>query len=272
MSPERKYLHEINLPTPQSPLQRALPTSLAVKLPTAWPSSIPVTRSCAQIYRWDSESFVTCAHTITHRDDMPETDIELTHTRFDSRVEAVTAVLSDLDVGSNGRGRTGHAATESILQVLASDTPEDGTPPRTNETELAPVDKGFGAWSFVRFAQTVSPRESNRLLQLVAAFLVESLVWGFPNAYGVFLAQYLDDPVWSSQKNATFLLPMVGPLSSGLMYCTGTYTQLQRRVSTVSSLNLRRAHHVSSRSSLSSAETHIALGWSFADVRQSLWG
>ncbi|KAI0801937.1 major facilitator superfamily domain-containing protein [Irpex lacteus] len=78
---------------------------------------------------------------------------------------------------------------------------------RTNETSLAPVDKGFGAWSF-----------------LIAACCVEMIVWSLPNAYGVFLVRYLDDPYWSSQSQASFLLPLVGPLSSGIMYCAGPIT------------------------------------------------
>lgn len=58
--------------------------------------------------------------------------------------------------------------------------------------------------------------------QLVAAFLVESFVWGFPNAYGAFLVAYLKDPGFSSQKHAISLLPLVGPLASGIMYCAST--------------------------------------------------
>ncbi|KAK0187747.1 MFS general substrate transporter [Armillaria mellea] len=73
-----------------------------------------------------------------------------------------------------------------------------------NESSLAPVDKGFGAWSF-----------------LVAAFFIEGLVWGFPNAFGVFLDGYLNDPSFSSQPHASSLLPLIGPLSSGIIYCSG---------------------------------------------------
>ncbi|KII90896.1 hypothetical protein PLICRDRAFT_39502 [Plicaturopsis crispa FD-325 SS-3] len=72
-----------------------------------------------------------------------------------------------------------------------------------NESSLAPVDRGFGALSF-----------------LAAAFFVEVIVWGFPNAFGVFLDSYLDDPFYASQKSASSLLPLIGPLSSGIMYCS----------------------------------------------------
>ncbi|KIY49211.1 MFS general substrate transporter [Fistulina hepatica ATCC 64428] len=69
---------------------------------------------------------------------------------------------------------------------------------------LPPVDGGVGAWSF-----------------LTAAFFIEAIVWGFPNAFGVFLDEYLDNPVYTSQPHAASLLPLVGTLSSGIIYCSG---------------------------------------------------
>ncbi|KAJ7256824.1 major facilitator superfamily domain-containing protein [Mycena haematopus] len=74
-----------------------------------------------------------------------------------------------------------------------------------NESALPPVDKGLGAWSF-----------------LAAAFIVVAIVWAFPNAYGVFLDAYLQDPRYASQKNAGSLLPLIGTLSSRIIYCSGT--------------------------------------------------
>jgi hypothetical protein len=50
---------------------------------------------------------------------------------------------------------------------------------------------------------------------------VENVVWGFPNAFGVFLDAYLKDPVYTSQPNAQLLLPLVGTLTSGIIYCSG---------------------------------------------------
>ncbi|KAL4250659.1 Proton-linked Monocarboxylate Transporter [Abortiporus biennis] len=75
-----------------------------------------------------------------------------------------------------------------------------------NESSLAPVDTGFGAWSF-----------------LAAAFVADAVVWGFPNAFGVFLDAYLRDPSLTSQPRASTLLPLVGPLSTGLIYCSGPF-------------------------------------------------
>ena len=58
-------------------------------------------------------------------------------------------------------------------------------------------------------------------VQLVASFLVEVFVWGFPNSSGVLLAAYLKDPRYNTQQHATSILPLVGTLCTGIMYCSG---------------------------------------------------
>ncbi|EIM81623.1 MFS general substrate transporter, partial [Stereum hirsutum FP-91666 SS1] len=75
-----------------------------------------------------------------------------------------------------------------------------------NEVNLAPVDGGLGAWSF-----------------LVGAFVIELIIWSFPFAFGFFLSAYLEDSHWKSQKYAETLLPLVGTLSTGLIYCSGAF-------------------------------------------------
>ncbi|KAH8809546.1 MFS general substrate transporter [Flagelloscypha sp. PMI_526] len=95
---------------------------------------------------------------------------------------------------------------------------------RLNESSLPPVDGGANAWSF-----------------LAAAFVVEAIVWGFPSSFGVFLegttshanhifqlsvimtsnSAYLKDPRYGAQPNAEKLLPLVGTLTSGIIYCAG---------------------------------------------------
>jgi MCP family monocarboxylic acid transporter-like MFS transporter 10 len=50
---------------------------------------------------------------------------------------------------------------------------------------------------------------------------VGSVVWGIPNSYGVFLNAYLNDPNYTQQRNASNLLPLIGPMSSGIMHCSG---------------------------------------------------
>lgn len=53
-------------------------------------------------------------------------------------------------------------------------------------------------------------------------------MWGFPTAYGVILVKYMEDPVLSSASHASYLLPLIGPLASGIMYCAGqSYSNLE---------------------------------------------
>ncbi|KAI0059523.1 hypothetical protein BV25DRAFT_1840183, partial [Artomyces pyxidatus] len=95
-------------------------------------------------------------------------------------------------------------STSSVrLGSVSFDEGSLSSQPSRNETSLAPVDGGFGAWSF-----------------LVGAFLVETIVWGFPNTFGVFLQAYLEDPKILSQPHASSILPLVGTLSSGIIYCS----------------------------------------------------
>ncbi|EKM53771.1 uncharacterized protein PHACADRAFT_98814 [Phanerochaete carnosa HHB-10118-sp] len=72
------------------------------------------------------------------------------------------------------------------------------------EITLAPIDRGFSAWATV-----------------VASSALGCLVWGFPNSSGALLAEYMKDPLYSSQKNAASTLPLIGTLSTGILYCSG---------------------------------------------------
>lgn len=88
---------------------------------------------------------------------------------------------------------------------------------------LQPVDGGFGAWSFVRdrLRERLMFRDSQSCTcQLAAAFIVQTVVWAFPNTYGVYLSAYLNDPRFRSQPDAHSILPLVGTLSSGIIYCS----------------------------------------------------
>ncbi|KAJ4465336.1 hypothetical protein C8R41DRAFT_781895 [Lentinula lateritia] len=62
--------------------------------------------------------------------------------------------------------------SSSVSVVLQSDIPsvDSVASIHRNQSSLPPVDRGFGAWSF-----------------LTAAFFVEAIVWGFPTSFGVFL-------------------------------------------------------------------------------------
>lgn len=106
------------------------------------------------------------------------------------------------------------------IQELRADLQDDREAVTAQrEVELAPVDRGFGAWSYVRSSSFISVMSRLTGGQLAAAFMVESLVWGFPNGYGAFLANYLNDPELVNQEHGRTLLPLVGPLASGIMYC-----------------------------------------------------
>jgi len=66
------------------------------------------------------------------------------------------------------------------------------------------------------------PLRGTDVSQLASAFIVENITWGFPSAFGVFLDAYLKDATYMSQPNAQMLLPLIGTLTSGIMYCSGT--------------------------------------------------
>lgn len=46
-------------------------------------------------------------------------------------------------------------------------------------------------------------------------------VFGFPKSAGVLLAAYLEDPLYTSQRDATTLLPLIGMFNMGILYCGG---------------------------------------------------
>ncbi|KAF8209558.1 MFS general substrate transporter [Mycena galopus ATCC 62051] len=98
---------------------------------------------------------------------------------------------------SDTQGHLDPEPDKSVSSSYSSEVPTDAS-------ALPPVDRGVGAWSF-----------------LAAAFVVEGIVWAFPFAYGIFLDDYLQDPHFTSQNNATTLLPLIGTLSSGIIYCSG---------------------------------------------------
>ncbi|GJE97527.1 MFS general substrate transporter [Phanerochaete sordida] len=78
------------------------------------------------------------------------------------------------------------------------------SPSVPGDPTLPPVDRGFSAWATV-----------------AASSLLGFFVWGFPNSSGALLAAYLKDPVYTSQKGSSSILPLVGTLSTGVLYCSG---------------------------------------------------
>ncbi|KAJ3739333.1 major facilitator superfamily domain-containing protein [Lentinula detonsa] len=97
--------------------------------------------------------------------------------------------------------RTPLPASSSTLHLPNSDSVSvvvpfnnsnrDAAPLDGSQSSLPPVDGGFGAWSFVR------------------AFIP--------------LYAYLNDTRYTSQPKASSLLPLIGPVSSGIIYCSGPF-------------------------------------------------
>lgn len=50
---------------------------------------------------------------------------------------------------------------------------------------------------------------------------MEVVVWGFPTSFGVLLNAYMRDEKYSKQPHAALLLPLIGTLSTGIIYCSG---------------------------------------------------
>lgn len=84
---------------------------------------------------------------------MPDTDveIELTPTRHASRVcLRVSAPLAGLPVDRGSVSSNMRCATFTEADSPPMLLEHEATTSRINEVELAPVDTGYGAWSFVR--------------------------------------------------------------------------------------------------------------------------
>ncbi|KAG9311579.1 MFS general substrate transporter [Chiua virens] len=71
------------------------------------------------------------------------------------------------------------------------------------EQELPAQDRGIAAWSF-----------------LLAAAVVEGVTWSIPFSFGIIIEDYLQVPEIASQRNAAKLIPLVGQLASGIIYCS----------------------------------------------------
>lgn len=94
-----------------------------------------------------------------------------------------------------------------------------------SDATCAPVDRGFAAWSNVR-ARVCRARRVADYEQLLASCVIGLFVWGFPNSSGALLAAYFEDARYMSQPHATSRLPLIGTLSTGILYCSGTASSL----------------------------------------------
>ncbi|KAG9004945.1 hypothetical protein FRB94_001983 [Tulasnella sp. JGI-2019a] len=109
--------------------------------------------------------------------------------------------------GPTYSGHNGHELVESseMQSTDPSTTPFYLGREPTIATSLPPVDEGFGAWAY-----------------LACAFLLELIVWALPFSYGVFLNYYSTVTfAESSDGDLKTLLPLIGTLSSGIIYISG---------------------------------------------------
>ncbi|KAH0834962.1 hypothetical protein J3R83DRAFT_10670 [Lanmaoa asiatica] len=98
-------------------------------------------------------------------------------------------------------------------QVASQDV--EFQPSWSTEQALPAQDRGYAAWSF-----------------LFAAAVVEAVTWSIPFSFGILIGDYLQLPEIASQPNASTLIPLIGTLSSGIMYCSGSFHSV-RSINTI---------------------------------------
>lgn len=97
--------------------------------------------------------------------------------------------------------RSSEAQTIQLFQDRLRSRPDSDYGQTNATSELPPVDKGFHAYAY-----------------LAGSFVLELLVWALPFSYGVFLNHYTSHHLFDGPQD--FLLPLVGTLSSGIIYLT----------------------------------------------------
>ncbi|KAI1798150.1 MFS general substrate transporter [Ganoderma leucocontextum] len=104
--------------------------------------------------------------------------------------------LKDLkrDVSSTGHSSPTNGS-HAQLQVLEHSEPQEGT----TFQELAPIDRGLGAWTFC-----------------ASAFVAEMFIWGFLFSYGIFQDYYTTHPPFNSSSQVT--IAAVGTVGLGIQY------------------------------------------------------
>lgn len=70
------------------------------------------------------------------------------------------------------------------------------------------------------------------ILQLFAAAVVEAITWSIPFSFGILIGDYLQLDEIASQPNASTLIPLVGTLSSGIIYCSGSFHSMRSTIDT----------------------------------------
>ncbi|KAL5631395.1 hypothetical protein ACGC1H_007046 [Rhizoctonia solani] len=114
-----------------------------------------------------------------------------------------TLTLEEIELPTYGGEQSGSQTRQTSNEELGIVDPPEYR--QVNVTaELPPVDKGFHAYAF-----------------LAGGFAVELLIWALPFSYGVFLNHYTSHHLFDGPQEA--LLPLVGTLSSGIIYLTSIF-------------------------------------------------
>jgi len=112
-----------------------------------------------------------------------------------STVASARASVVDLELGSGSEGENENEETQNVVN---SNTKSDTNTER-EVAALPPVDGGRGAWSF-----------------LIAATIVETVVWGLPWSVGV-LHNYWASQMFPGEEST---LTLAATLQTGFMYMT----------------------------------------------------
>src|ERR1700761_4277573 len=114
--------------------------------------------------------------------------------------EAIELSNSQLSVQNDfARSETEHDVHGALSQNdMANDIVRIDDDAALNELSLPPADRGIQAWLF-----------------LLAAFMLEALVWGFAWTFGVFQDYYSDHDLFREDSSS---LAIVGTAQSGIMY------------------------------------------------------
>ncbi|TPX17724.1 uncharacterized protein E0L32_002825 [Thyridium curvatum] len=110
-----------------------------------------------------------------------------------SNTELVTIARPELARSPSAYERSDRSVSQRQQHYVESE-PTDG---RGVEQELSPIDGGAAAWKL-----------------LCAAFVFETLLWGFPLSFGVFQEHYSKIPEFADNR----YIPVVGTIASGLGY------------------------------------------------------
>ncbi|RAL65324.1 hypothetical protein DID88_000892 [Monilinia fructigena] len=105
--------------------------------------------------------------------------------------------VTDVEVGGASVG-AGAVERETVRGASDTETGTETDDPERVYQQLLPVDGGPAAWRL-----------------LIAAFIFEAILWGFPISFGVFQDYYFTLPQFSTSKSK---IALIGTISQGLCY------------------------------------------------------